>query len=164
MPAGRPPKPIEQRRLEGNLGHRPLPEPIAILPAPADQIPKPPRGLKRPGRDVWRRLWRRGSAWLSEDTNYDIMTRLCEAHNQREELKAEIAKYGYLVPGKLGGVVGNPAVTQLRVLEALMTRWESECGFTPVARTRLGLAEVRRMNELDEFLGKRSRGTVVEAT
>jgi P27 family predicted phage terminase small subunit len=153
--AGRPPKPIAQRQLEGNLGHRPLPEPVVILPAPPDQVPKPPRGLKRPGRDVWRRLWRVGGAWLSQDTNYDIMVRLCEAHNQREELKAEIARYGYVMPGKLGGMVGNPAVTQLRQLEALMTRWESECGFTPVARTRLGMAEVARVSRLDAFLSKR---------
>jgi P27 family predicted phage terminase small subunit len=156
MSMGRPPKPIEQRRLEGNLGKRPLPEPLAILPVPESEIPDPPKGLKEPGKSVWLRLWSIGRAWLSTETNYDIMARLCEAHNERKAIQKEIKKHGYLVDGKLGGIVGNPAVTQLRQLEALMTRWESECGFTPVSRTRLGLAEVQRVSKLDAFLSKHS--------
>ena len=157
MTMGRIPKPIEQKRLEGNLGKRKLPDPVAILPVPMDQIPRPPKGLKPPGRNVWRRLWRIGRAWLSEDTNYDIMVRLCEAHNEREALKQIIEDEGYTVRGAMGGMVSNPAATQLRQLEALMTRWESECGFTPVSRTRLGLAEVQRVSKLDAFLSKQGQ-------
>lgn len=162
MSMGRPPKPIEQKRLEGNLGKRKLPEPVAILPVQGDAIPKPPRSLQRPGRDVWKRLWSIGRAWLSDQTNYDIMVRLCEAHNEREDLRKIIADEGYTVRGAMGGIVANPVVNQLRQLETLMTRWEGECGFTPIARSRLGLAEVRRVSKLDEFMAKRSRVAVVE--
>lgn len=83
------------------------------------------------------------------------MVRLCEAIDEREVLKEEIKIHGRYSKGSMGQVVTHPAVDQLRTLEALITRWESLCGFTPSDRSRLGMAEVKRMSQLDELRAKR---------
>lgn len=162
MPGGRPPKPVEQKRLAGNPGRRPLPEPLIALPVPANTIPKTPRGLKSPGRSVWKRLWSVGRAWLSDTTDYDLVLRLAQAHDERDELRRVIDKDGYFATGSQGQTVSHPAVAQIRALEQLMTRYEGLCGFTPSDRSRLGLAEVTRVSKLDEFLSRRNRVTEVE--
>ena len=52
MPAGRPPKPIALRVLQGNPGRRPIPQ---IQPEPAPAPPDPPAGLPRRVAELWRR-------------------------------------------------------------------------------------------------------------
>jgi P27 family predicted phage terminase small subunit len=155
MAGGRPPKPVEQKRLAGNPGKRPLPEPISILPVQAHTIPKAPRGLGPAGRRCWRRIWALGRAWISETSDLDIATRLAEAHDERQSLRETIAEQGYFTTGSQGQVVSHPAVAQIRALEQLMTRYESLCGLTPSDRSRLGVAEVTRMSKLDDFLSRR---------
>jgi P27 family predicted phage terminase small subunit len=154
MPGGRPPKPIEQKRLLGNPGKRALPEPLTILPA-STLVPTAPRGLKKPGKDAWRRLWTAGRAWLSPDGDLGVLTRLAQAYDEREELRAIIDKDGRFATGSMGQLTSHPAVDQLRALEAQMTRWEALCGFTPSDRSKLGYAEVKRVSRLEEFLARR---------
>lgn len=159
---GRPPKPVEQKRLAGNPGKRPLPEAIVALPVPMNSIPKTPRGLKTTGRFVWKRLWTAGRAWLSDSTDYDIVLRLAQAHDERDELRKVLEDEGRFAVGSQGQPVSHPAVAQIRALEQLMTRYEGLCGLNPSDRSRLGLAEVTRVSKLDEFLSRKNRVTEVE--
>lgn len=152
---GPPPKPIEAKRRSGNPGHRPLPEPVVRLPVAQVEIPDPPRGLRKAGKEAWARLWSVGSAWLSPITDWDIMVRLCEAHDERDLLRKEVRKHGRYSFGSMGQTVTHPAVDQLRTLEGLITRWESLCGFTPSDRSRLGVAEVEKLSKMDELLARR---------
>lgn len=154
MPAGRPSKPTELKRLLGNPGQRPLPEPIVVLAASAT-IPPHPSSLASTGRIAWDRLWTAGQAWLSISTDVDILTRLCEAHDEREAMRDQIASDGYMVLGSMGQSRVHPLITHLRVLESQMTKWESLCGFTPSDRSRLGYAEVKRASKLDSLLASR---------
>jgi P27 family predicted phage terminase small subunit len=156
MPMGRPPKPVEQKRLAGNPGKRPLPEPVVVIPSAELAVPAYPRGLRKVGKEAWDRLWRVGGAWLSPATDWDIMVRLCQAHDEREELRRAVRKHGHSATGGNGQEVAHPAVLQLRTLEGLITRWESLCGFTPSDRSRLGLVEVQRLSKLDEFLQRQA--------
>ncbi len=83
---GRPPKPTEQKRLLGNPGKRPLPEPVTTLPAAPTEIPAPPRGLRKAGKEAWVRLWSVAHAWLSLKTDWAVLVRLCELHDERAQL------------------------------------------------------------------------------
>lgn len=161
MPAGRPPTPTERKRRTGNPGHRPLPEPVVHLAAVSavSAIPPPPETLADTGRAVWDRLWTAGQAWLSPATDVDIMTRLCEAHEEREALREAIAEEGYMVAGSMGQRRANPLLSEVRALESQMTKWESLCGFTPTDRARLGMAEVKARSKLEEMLERRQRRT-----
>lgn len=154
MPAGRPPTPTERKRLTGNPGKRALPEPVVQLAAVA-HVPPPPATLGDTGRAVWDRLWTAGQAWLSPTTDLDLLTRLCEAHEEREAIRDAIAEEGYMVTGSMGQRRANPLLSELRSLESQMTKYESLCGFTPTDRARLGYAEVKRASKLDELLARR---------
>lgn len=104
----------------------------------------------------------------------EIITRLCQAYDEREDLRAEIERYGHLVaqvveedevddgPEKrvrrLYALKLNPAVGALRKLEELITRWEGLCGFTPSDRSRLGLAQMKARSKLDDFLAGQETG------
>ena len=160
MPGGRPRKPTEQKRKTGrspgrDTGGRPLPEPTATLPAVAD-IPPAPETLGSIGRVVWERLWSAGKGWLSITTDVDLLTRLCQAHDERDAMRQQIAADGLMVLGSQGQLRPHPLLAHLRALEAQMTRWEGLCGFTPSDRSRLGYAEVRTASKLDELIARRS--------
>jgi P27 family predicted phage terminase small subunit len=155
MPGGRPPTPTERKRRTGNPGKRALPEPVVQLAAVAS-IPAPPATLADKGVEVWDRLWTAGQAWLSPATDLDLLTRLCEAHDEREALRDAIADEGYMVTGSMGQRRANPLLSELRALESQMTKYESLCGFTPTDRARLGYAEVKRASKLDELLSRRA--------
>ncbi|WP_371646482.1 phage terminase small subunit P27 family [Streptomyces mirabilis] len=154
MPAGRPPTPTERKRRTGNPGKRNLPEPVVHLAAVAD-IPAPPDTLGETGERAWGRLWTAGQAWLSPATDLDLLTRLCEAHDEREAMRDQVAQDGYMVTGSMGQMRAHPLLSEIRALESQMTKWESLCGFTPTDRARLGYAEVKRASKLEELVARR---------
>lgn len=163
MPIGRPPKPVEQKRLAGNPGHRPLPDTLAVLPVAEGGIPKAPKGFGRLAKQEWRRIFTVAGPWIAP-TDVPLVTMFCQGCQEREELRQVIARDGRFAAGSAGQLVTHPAVGQLRALERQLTAWLSLCGFTPSDRARLGLAEVQRMSKLDELRARRkAEPTVVEA-
>jgi P27 family predicted phage terminase small subunit len=122
-------------------------------------LPPPPATLSNVGVAVWERLWTAGQAWLSPATDLDILTRLCEAHEERDALREAIAEEGYMVTGSMGQRRANPLLSEVRALEAQMTKWESLCGFTPTDRARLGMVEVKVKSRLEEMLERRAKRT-----
>lgn len=159
MPAGRPPTPTERKRRTGNPGKRNLPEPVVHLAAVAS-IPAAPATLGEAGVKAWERLWTAGQAWLSPTTDLDVLTRLCEAHDEREAMRDQVAQDGYMVTGSMGQLRAHPLLSEIRALESQMTKWESLCGFTPTDRARLGYAEIKRASKLDDLIARRQqRGT-----
>lgn len=160
MPAG---KPVEQKRLTGrsagkDAGGRQLPDPVVTLAACAS-IPKPPNSLGDAGCAAWNRLWTAGQAWLSTATDADVLTRLCEAHDEREAMREQLAQDGYMVVGSVGQMRPHPLLVHIRALETQMTAWESACGFNPAARSKLGYAEVKRVSKMDELLERRRKSS-----
>ena len=137
------PRPVEQRltgrRATRDAGGRKLPKPVVVLVA-SSTVPKPPGSLGDAGREVWGRLWVAGQAWLSVETDRDVLTRLCEAHDERDAMREQIALDGFMVPGSRGQLRPHPLLTHLRALETPMTHWESVYGFTPSALAQLGHA------------------------
>lgn len=127
---------------------------VALAPA-LDGPPVAPKTLKRAGKDAWARLWGAGASWLSPEGDLGIITRLCEAYDERDELRKIIKAEGRTSSGSMGQLVTHPAVDQVRQLETLMTRYEQLCAMTPADRSRLGLSEVQRVSKLDEFLSRR---------
>lgn len=154
---GRPAKPAELKKRIGTARPDRERKPLSILPGIAE-IPKAPTGLKRRGREAWKRYWSLGPAWLSTTTDLNILTRLCQAYDEREDLREIVSREGYTTRGSMGQLVAHPAVGMLRAIEGQITRWESLCGFTPSDRSRLGMAEVQRVSKLDQFLSRQAAG------
>jgi len=158
-PTGRPAKPLELHRLAGNPSKKSLPD--APLPgeglAAVEGLPTPPANLGPEGVALWNHVWVAGKSWMSPDSDQTIVSMLCEAQDDycliRETINSGAEPRFYVTAN--GQMVTHPLITQLQNLRAQMTAWLAAIGFSPSDRSRLGLAEVRVRDELDELQRRR---------
>ena len=143
---GRPPKPVEQKRLLGNPGHRPLPdsEDVVILPA-IEEKPQPDRPLGKPGKELWDRVWDAGASWVSPTTDMELLLITCELVDERWSLRAKVLQ-----------TEDKALRRQLNELTRILIGNLSLLGFTPTDRSRLGVAEVKTQSKLEEMLVRRA--------
>lgn len=135
-----PPKPTEVKRKLGNPGNRPLPAVASVTALPAaDGVPVPLRPLLNQGQRMWERIWSEGAIWLSPHTDIELVQMLAETMDEREGLR------GYVLSGE---AEWRDRVA-LRSIDDQIKSMLSALGFTPVDRTRMGVAEVRSMSKLE---------------
>lgn len=145
-PAGRPAKPIEQKRRLGNPGHRPLPaEGTLVALDAADGIPEPPRPLLQAGTDLWERVWTEGSTWISPKTDIELLLMTCEMVDERWNLRIKVMQSNNMQMARRLDNLSRLIVSNLSLL-----------GFTPSDRSRLGVAEVRAKSALEELMERRA--------
>jgi P27 family predicted phage terminase small subunit len=165
--SGRPPKPIEVHRRNGNPSKKnlpavPVPE-FALAVVNDDELPEPPKTLSEFGRAYWLMFWDAGRRHLSEKHDAALIERLCLAFDQvariEQWLGTDVTRWFYETAN--GQLVTHPLIKQKSELNAQITAWLSLLGFTPSDRARLGLAEIRVANELDQF--RRRNTKVVDA-
>lgn len=144
MPAGRPPKPIEQKRMLGNPGKRPLPEQGEVQALPGiSEIPDPARPLLTHGRELWDRVWSVGATWISPNTDMELLLMTCEMVDERWNLRIQVMQ------------TDDPRMRRgLRELDRQIVSNLSLLGFTPADRSRLGVAEVKARSRLEELLAR----------
>ena len=145
MPAGRPSKPIEQKRLLGNPGKRALPnEDSVILLARAEQTPEPTRPLLKYGQELWDRIWGMGATWVSDKTDIELLMMTCEMIDERWNLRVKVMQ------------TDDPRLRRgLRELDRQIVSNLSLLGFTPSDRARLGVAEIKAKTKLEELMERR---------
>jgi hypothetical protein len=144
MPAGRPSKPIEQKRLLGNPGKRALPDQNeVVLLEPVDETPEPPRPLLKYGRDLWDRVWGIGATWVSDKTDIELLVMTCEMIDERWNLRVKVMQ-------------NDDARMRrgLRELDRQIVSNLSLLGFTPSDRSRLGVAEIKAKSKLEELMSR----------
>lgn len=139
-PMGRPPKPIEQKRALGNPGRRPLPQEGSLVLLPSMyEVPEPPRPLiTQAAKDIWERTWTMGQTWLSPQTDIELLLMTCEMVDERWNLRIKVLQDNR--PEERKG---------LRDLERQLVANLSLLGFTPTDRSRLGVAEVKKISKLE---------------
>jgi len=145
MPAGRPSKPIEQKRALGNPGKRALPKAgeVVVLEQTGD-IPEPPRPLLKYGRELWDRVWSMGATWVSQKSDLELLVMTCEMIDERWNLRVKVMQSD------------DAAMRRgLRELDRQIVSNLSLLGFTPSDRARLGVAEVKVRSKLEELMAKR---------
>jgi hypothetical protein len=142
---GRPPKPLEQKRLLGNPGKRALPneQEIVLLPQ-ATAVPEPDRPLLKYGQEMWERIWGLGLTWISPHTDIELCLMTCEMIDERWNLRVKV----------MGGDDSKQR-RALRELDRMIIGNLSLLGFSPTDRMRLGVAEVKKQSKLEELLAKR---------
>lgn len=141
--AGRKPKPLSLRILEGNPGHRPLPK---NEPKPRPVAPPCPVWLLPAARREWRRvvpeLLRLG---LLTVVDRAALAGYCQAWAKVEAAERAIARNGLMTEdGKARPEVGIAAKEW-----AMIRAFCAEFGLTPAARTRMAIA---REQETDDLL------------
>lgn len=145
MAAGRPPKPAELKRVTGNPGKRKMNDlaVVTILPM-ADEIPAPPENLGENGVELWNRAWDAAITWLSPSSDRNAIE---NAARLADTLATARAKYHATLDA-----------ADLRALVQINKSYTdalSSLGFDPTSRSRLGVAEVKKMSALDQLLAKR---------
>jgi phage terminase small subunit len=152
MTRGRPPKPLEIKRATGNPGKRKLPEPISIVPAQDGPLDAPD-GLGAAGERLWADIWRDGARWLAP-SDAILVELACKSADMLARLLGALP--GEMVTESKTGVLRmHPIHAEIRAWQRELTAQLSLLGFSPTDRTRLGLAEVKRMSGLAELLGRR---------
>lgn len=150
---GRPPKPTEQKRRLGNPGRRPLPKPadvIALSPViVVDHTPTPD------GDGLVRTLLDGPAAKWIATTDRPTLDLLRDAWDRRASLVAYLADHGYSYELD-GRWLRRPEATELVEIEKRITTWLSLLGLTPSDRSRLGVAEVKAANRLEELQARRA--------
>lgn len=156
-PNGRPAKPVEQHRLNGTGNN----VPVAPMPGeglPAGDRPVAPASLGLAGVELWDHVWQAGRSWLAVESDRTIVSLLCHAFDEHEDLRQGLAsgEYPRVYVHANGSPVTTPYVTQLKELRTQITSWLAAIGFSPSDRARLGLAEVRVRDELDDLVKRRA--------
>lgn len=142
-----PPKPVEQKRLLGNPGKRALPQNSLELSG-LGASPEPLRPLGVVGEAFWVEAWGKGQLWLGR-TDAWLVQLTAEMFDEREDLKRILAEK----------VAANDENVwrdrrQLRDLERSLVTNLSLMAWTPVDRSRYGLAEVKAKSKLADFMEK----------
>ena len=146
MPAGRPAKPIEQKRLFGNPGKRAMPKQTdLVLLSMALERPEPLRELGVAGSSLWDRVWEKGLAWISPGSDVELLQMTCEMLDEREHLRRLVAEFGERDDRR-----------SLRELDRQIVSNLSLLGFSPSDRSRLGVAEVKARSALEELRAQAS--------
>lgn len=141
---GRPPKPLEQKVLLGNPGKRALPSESELQELPrAMGIPEPPRPLLKPGRELWDRSWQLGADWISPDFDVELLLMTCEMVDERWNLRIKAMNTDDMAMGR-----------RVDRLAGLIRENLSLLGFTPVDRTRLGVARVKARTKLEDLIAR----------
>jgi hypothetical protein len=144
MPNGRPPKPIEQKRLLGNPGKRALPnQSEIILMTQNDWMPEPTRPLLKYGQELWDRIWGMGATWVSDKTDLELLMMTCEMVDERWNLRVKVMQSD-----------DHRLRRGLRELDRQIVSNLSLLGFTPSDRARLGVAEIKARSKLQELMAE----------
>jgi len=147
MQAGRPTKPIEQKRLLVNPGKRALPDESSVMLIPmATSTPEPSRPLLKYGQELWDKVWDTGINWISPNTDTELLLMTCEMIDERWNLRVQVM------------TKNDPKDRRgLRELDRAIVSNLSLLGFSPSDRSRLGIAEVKKLSKLEELMMKKAQ-------
>jgi P27 family predicted phage terminase small subunit len=153
---GRKPKPPEIRRREGMAGHRPIPEPVVVHGRPADL--EPPDHLPEASKLFWREVVPvLGRVGILDGVDRPMLEMAAVPYARARQAGKVVAEQGHVTRGSAGQLAEHPLVATERNAMALFMKFAESYALTPVARTRLGLAELQRrslVDELDDELGE----------
>lgn len=144
MTAGRPSKPIEQKRLLGNPGKRAMPSNAQLIPM-ATETPVPSRPLLKYGQQLWDKVWDAGVNWISPNTDIELLLMTCEMIDERSDLRTKVMATDDSTMRKGLRDLDRQLVTNLSLM-----------GFSPSDRSRLGVAEVKAQSKLEELMERKA--------
>ena len=125
---------------------------IAVARAAIDEPPPP--SLKDAGAAEWSRALQ-VCPWIGL-SDLTALRLLCEAMDRRETLAKELDTGELMLMTSTGYAYVNPALGALEKTEERVSKWMSQLGLTPSARSELGVAEVKQASALDQLAQSRA--------
>jgi P27 family predicted phage terminase small subunit len=137
---GRKPKPPELRVIEGNPGHRPIPE---NHPKPAPKRPSRPSWLLTEAKREWNRVVPQlEKLGLLSQIDRAALAMYCQTWARYKQAEDALNKYGFTMKTDNGNVIQRPEVSISRNAANLIRNLCAEFGFTPSSRGRISLPDL----------------------
>lgn len=128
-----PRKPAALRALEGNRGHRPIPNEVKAFGKP-----KIPERLNEGQREVWNELIDSIPPTILKSADVQVLERMSVAWHSYRGICEQIARLpGPLIAGSTGSPILNPLFRARAIEAAIMDKCGMQLGLSPVARTKL---------------------------
>lgn len=167
---GQRPKPVEQRIREGNPQHEPMPEPMLVAgrPEQGDPALDAPEHMPKDAKEAWGRIVPTlHDVGLLDRVDTMAIEAMCTQWARMRQAGRVIGRQGHVVRGSNGQLREHPSLRTEREATRLFLTFAEHFALTPVARTRLGLAELHRRTlkaEMSSALGEADLEPVVDAT
>jgi len=110
------------------------------------KVPEPIRRLEESGLQLWREVWGSHHTWL-KNTDIELLQILCEQLDERDLLRAYV----------LDNIEAWHERAALRSLEKDIRDNMTQLGFTPQARSKLGIQEVKAKSKLEELMARKEQ-------
>ena len=137
-----PPKPTEQKRLLGNPGQRPLPKLSEVIALPSGKA-EPLAPLGERGQQLFDMASQLGEQWISPMSDVVILQHAAELADMTERVRVAAEQ-----------TLDNQMLMRYNDLAKTFNSTLGLLGFSPADRTRLGLAEVKRVSKVEELRAK----------
>ena len=149
MPRGRPKKPIEIMKAEGNPGKRELPE----TPDFPQGTPKCPDWLSPEAKKFWKRLVPilESVDGLLRQSDLTALESLCETYSQWKTASLVLQKEGQTITANSGYVQQRPEVAIAQKTGKMVMEYLGAFGLTPSSRARLGIKPEPKGDGFDDF-------------
>jgi P27 family predicted phage terminase small subunit len=134
---GRVPKPIEQKRREGNPGKRALPEPLVLAGGSLARPAELPPAAAQLWDELVAILERAG---VVDGVDRPALQALCLQWQRAEDARAALDEFGMFSVGSTGQLVEHPAVAIEARAHTLLLRFAEQYGLTAAARARIAHA------------------------
>lgn len=135
-----PGKSVEEKKRVGS--REPIKDSVLNI-QPIKHVPEPIRQLDHAGLDLWNRAWVTKTTWL-KDSDLHLLQLTCEQLDERDSLRAFV----------LENMEAWHERAALRLLEKEIQSNLIQLGFTPTARQKLGIQEVKAVSKLQELQDK----------
>jgi hypothetical protein len=140
------PNPGKSPELKKLLGAKNADSGMSLVPMPIKVIPEPFRRLDESGLNLWNRAFSRPETWLAH-TDLELLMLTCEKLDERDSLRIYV----------MDNIDAWHERSGLRLLEKQIEDNLNLLGFTPMARQKLGIQEVKAQSKLEELMQKKAQ-------
>lgn len=151
--------------MNGNPGQRALPEPLLVSGRPDQhEMSEPPDWLPRDAREFWgETISALANVGLLDRVDQPALEMLAVTYARWRQAVRVISVDGHFAMAPNGTLRVHPAMKIEREASAAFFRMAEHYALTPIARTRLGMAELHRRSlaaEIGDSLGNRDDETM----
>jgi len=139
------PNPGKSPELKKLLGAKNPDTGMSLVPAPLRFIPEPTRRLEESGLTLWNSAFSKSDTWLAS-TDIELLMLTCEKLDERDLLRIYVME----------NIDAWHERSGLRLLEKQIEDNLNLLGFTPMARQKLGIQEVKAQSKLEEMMARRN--------
>jgi hypothetical protein len=139
------PNPGKSPELKKLLGAKNADVGMSLVPVPLKVIPEPTRRLEESGLALWNSAFSKPNTWLAS-TDLELLMLTCEKLDERDLLRIYVME----------NIDAWHERSGLRLLEKQIEDNLNLLGFTPMARQKLGIQEVKAQSKLEEMMARRN--------